>query len=116
MPSTRTIVVPSPDALGRAVRSHLAEGFVVQASNRDEVYLFKAKRFQTVWAVVSTMLCGLPLLVYLVVYLLQKDQAVRIVVQRQPRPVRRLPPPRHRAAQMAEPHWDGSRWVEPGES
>jgi hypothetical protein len=81
MAVTRTIAVPAPEALHAAVRAHLAQGYVLQASTSHEAYMFKAKRFAPIWAVIGSLLCVLPLLVYLCVYLAQKDQAIYIVVQ-----------------------------------
>jgi hypothetical protein len=109
MAVTRTIAVPSPEALQAAVGSHLAQGYVIQAASANDVYLFKAKRFEPVWAVIGLALCVIPLLVYLVIYLLQQDQAVHVIVQRPPPPPR--PPPQ--PAATTEPYWDGNRWITP---
>jgi hypothetical protein len=81
MAVTRTIAVPSPEALHAAVRAHLAQGYVLQASTSHEAYLFKAKRFAPIWALIGSLLCVIPLLIYLCVYLMQRDQAIYIVVQ-----------------------------------
>ena len=80
MATTRRLVVPSPAALDQAVRHHLAQGYVLQASGPGFAHLYKAKRFNVFWAVVGTAVCVVPVLVYLLVYLLQQDLLIQVVV------------------------------------
>jgi hypothetical protein len=108
MAVTRTFAVPSAEALQAAVMDHLADGYVLRASTAHDAYLYKAKRFEMVWALIGFALCVVPLVIYLFVFLLQQDQAVHLVVQLPPPPPSDTTP-----AAGTEPYWDGSRWITP---
>jgi hypothetical protein len=106
--ATRTIVVPSVAALHHQIRVHLVQGFFIQTANPYDAFLFKTKQFDILWAVIGFFVCLLPLLVYLLVYLVQQDVSVHIVVELPPPPmVSMLPPP-------SQPYWDGTCWIAPG--
>jgi hypothetical protein len=101
--------VPSAEALHHAIRDLVGQGFIIRASTPYDAHLYKAKRFQPIWAVIGVALCILPLLIYLLVYLVQQDQSVYVVVQtRLPQPA--PPPP---VAPRTQPYWDGNQWVVP---
>lgn len=80
MASMQQVPVPNAGALETTITGYIARGFVVQQRGDDFAVLFKAKEFQIVWAIVGFLLCLIPLLVYLIVYALQTDQAVEIRV------------------------------------
>jgi hypothetical protein len=79
MAATTSIVqVHSAQEIESAVMNYVALGFVVSNRTPDSVVMYKRKEFNVVWAIVGLVLCLLPLLVYLVVYAVERDQMVEI--------------------------------------
>jgi type IV secretory pathway component VirB8 len=74
------VSVDSVTAMEQSITSYITQGFSVVNKTSDRVTLVKRKEFSVMWAVIGFLLCILPLLVYLVVYAVQSDQVVEIVV------------------------------------
>ena len=64
--------------------------------------MFKAKKFEVLWAVIGFFLCLLPLLIYLIVYATQNDQMVVITVG--------VSVPELTMSTDRSFWWDGTRW------
>lgn len=73
-----TLQVHSAQELESAVTNYVALGFVVSNRTPDSVVMYKRKEFNVVWAIVGLVLCLLPLLIYLIVYAVERDQMVEI--------------------------------------
>lgn len=72
-PNIQRYTVPSAQVLEAQVTSYLAQGYVVANRTADSVTLQKKKEFNILWAVVGFVLCLLPLLIYLIVYVTKPD-------------------------------------------
>jgi hypothetical protein len=88
--------------LESAVTSYISQGFTVQQQSETSVTMFKAKKFEILWAVLGFILCLLPLLIYCIVYATQNDEMVVITVGAA-EPQLALSPDRSL-------WWDGSTW------
>jgi hypothetical protein len=84
------------------VTSYISQGFTVQQRNETSVTMFKAKKFEVLWAVLGFFLCLLPLLIYCIVYATQNDEMVVITVGAA-EPQLAMSPDRSL-------WWDGSGW------
>ncbi|MCW2994764.1 MAG: hypothetical protein JWQ18_2259, partial [Conexibacter sp.] len=78
--TTSVVQVGSAQELESAITNYVALGFVVSNRTPGSVVMFKRKEFNVVWAIVGLVLCLLPLLIYLIVYAVEKDQMVEIRV------------------------------------
>jgi hypothetical protein len=76
--TTSMVQVHSAQELESAVTNYVALGFAVSNRTPDSVVMYKRKEFNVVWAIVGLVLCLLPLLIYLVVYAVERDQMVEI--------------------------------------
>jgi hypothetical protein len=74
--SIRRVQVHDKAALDAAATAYIAKGFIVANRGDDFVTLQKKKQFSMLWAVVGLVLCVLPLLIYLIVYVGQSDVKV----------------------------------------
>jgi hypothetical protein len=74
------LTVDSIAAMEQAITSYITQGFSVVNKTSTSVTLVKRKQFSALWAVIGFLVCVLPLLIYLIVYAMQKDQVVEIVV------------------------------------
>jgi hypothetical protein len=74
------ITVAGPAELDALVAAHAARGYELVARTPGSATLVKRKRFSLFWLVVGLVLCLVPLVAYLVVYAMQSDRVVRIVV------------------------------------
>jgi len=98
-----------PMHLTQTIDNMVMQGFVIASREPTSVTMVKRKAFNIVWAVVGFFLCVLPLLVYLVVYAMQKDEVVFIRVGE----VFSAPPPGAAPMSPDGRHWwDGSAWVD----
>jgi hypothetical protein len=61
-----------------AISSYIAKGFVVANRTPTGATMFKKKEFSILYLVVGFFLCVIPLLIYLIVYSIEKDQMVQI--------------------------------------
>jgi hypothetical protein len=108
-----TITAHSRDEMRQTAMSYIAQGYAVSIQDGTGTTLVKKKKFNIVWAVVGFFLSLLPLLIYLVVYALQRDEIVFISVvpmaQRSggPLPVEQLTWSGDRRY-----WWDGKTWVD----
>jgi hypothetical protein len=76
------VTVDSVQGMESAISSWLAQGFVIANKTDKLVTMQKKKEFSILWAVVGLLLCILPLLIYLIVYVCQVDvEIVEIVVR-----------------------------------
>ncbi len=75
------LTVDSVSAMEQAITSYITQGFTVVNKTSSSATLVKRKQFSVLWAVIGFIVCVLPLLIYLIVYALQSDQVVEIVVQ-----------------------------------
>lgn len=65
--------------------SYFAQGFVVVNKTPTSVTLQKKKEFKIIWAVVGFLLCLIPLLIYVVIFLTQPDvEVVEIAISNAP--------------------------------
>lgn len=60
----------------QVITTYVAQGFIVVNKTASSATLQKKKEFKIVWAVIGFLLCFLPLLVYLIIYLTQPDVEV----------------------------------------
>ncbi|HEX4750249.1 MAG TPA: hypothetical protein VH302_11960 [Bryobacteraceae bacterium] len=80
-PTIQRYSVPNAQVLEAQVTSYLAQGYIVANRTADSVTLQKKKEFNVLWAVVGFVLCLLPLLIYLIVYVTKPDvEIVEIVI------------------------------------
>lgn len=75
------LVVDSVSAMEQAITSKITQGFTVVNKTPTSATLVKKKQFSIMWAVIGFIVCVLPLLIYLIVYAMQSDEVVEIVVQ-----------------------------------
>jgi hypothetical protein len=94
---------PDVRGLDSAVASRLAQGFTVVGRTDRFAVLRKGKRFNPGYALLGSLLCGVGLLAYLVVYAAQSDEVVEITVVEPGRGVADLSDDRRW-------WWDGERW------
>jgi hypothetical protein len=95
--------VPDSRGLDSTVAGYLARGFVVVGRTDRSAVLRKGKRFNPVYAALSSLFCGVGLLVYLLVYAAQSDEVVEVAVSQ----------PGHGVADLSDDRrwwWDGERW------
>jgi len=71
--SVKKITVDSKESLAFTTTSYLAKGFVVANSTPEKVVMQKKKEFKALWAIVGLILCVVPLLIYIIVYVIQPD-------------------------------------------
>ena len=76
---TRT-TVDSVSAMEQAITSYITQGYTVVNKTSTSVTLIKRKQFSTLWAVIGFIVCVIPLLIYLIVYAMQSDHVVELVV------------------------------------
>lgn len=101
--SVQRFTAPDSQALERMVGDYLARGFVVVGRTDRSALLRKEKRFNAAVALVSSLACGVGLLVYLLVYAAQRDEIVEIFVLEAGRGGPFLSDDRRW-------WWDGERW------
>ncbi len=129
MANVRQIQVTEPEQMQLEITRLVSAGFMVASQNNRSVTLIKRKQFSIAAMVIGFFLCVVPLLIYLVVYALQQDQVVEIVMLdgpivppyrgsehlpdapplTNPGPVLQLSPDRQQ-------WWDGISWRSTGES
>lgn len=71
--SVKQVIVDSKESLAFTTTTYLAKGFVVANSTPEKVVMQKKKEFKALWAIVGFILCVLPLLIYIIVYVIQPD-------------------------------------------
>ena len=76
--SVKVIQVSNQGQMENAVRSYIAQGFVIANQTTTSTTMMKKKEFSVLWAIVGLVLCILPLLAYLIIYSVQSDQMVEI--------------------------------------
>ena len=86
MPSVSTIYARTPDEVHSLVNAHLVEGYQLRNQTGSEVVLFKPKQFSIVWAVIGFFFMLLPLVIYIIVYAMQSDKVVQIILKQPPAP------------------------------
>jgi hypothetical protein len=110
-------IVHDAEQLRWAITSLVADGYHIANQTEVETTLFKRKEFSTLWLIVGLLLCVVPLLIYLLIYALEKDSMV--IIQLRPRPVpgqSPMPRPEDLAWTPDRSHWwDGERWHDPTE-
>lgn len=72
--------VATPEEFQAATTRYLVQGFTVVAQDATSVLLLKKKEFNIIFAIVGFFFCVLPLAVYVIYYLTQSDQIVRITL------------------------------------
>jgi hypothetical protein len=122
--AVRRVTVTEPEQMQAQIMQLVAEGYTVANQSNRSVTLVKRKQFSIPLMLLGLLLCVLPLLIYLVVYALQRDQIIEIhlVEDAAPQPYRAS---EHLAAQgrpsaSVEPvlqlspdrqsWWDGTAW------
>lgn len=101
--SVQRFTAVDSQALERMVSDYLTKGFVVVGRTDRSAVLRKEKRFNVAVALLSSLVCGVGLLVYLLVYAAQRDQVVEIFVVEAGRGAPFLSADRRW-------WWDGERW------
>jgi hypothetical protein len=82
-PRIQKFTVPNVQVMEARMTSFLAQGFIVAHKTDTSVTLQKKKEFNIVWAIVGLVLCILPLLIYLIVYITRPDvELIEIAVSR----------------------------------
>lgn len=118
------ITVHEPEQMQMRITQFVAQGFVVANQSNRSVTLIKRKQFSIPLLVIGLLLCVIPLFIYLIVYSLQKDQIIEIVLIEAPkveayRASEHLPagpnaaPAAAAVIQMSPDNqswWDGSQW------
>jgi hypothetical protein len=62
--------------MDRLIATYAVSGYTVASRTANETVLIKRKQFSIALLIIGLLLCVIPLLVYLVVYALQKDEVV----------------------------------------
>jgi hypothetical protein len=75
------VSVSSIAEMEMAITTYGAQGFDVLNKTANSVTLVKRKRFNVIWSVIGFLLCVVPLLIYIVIYMLQSDVIIEITVQ-----------------------------------
>jgi hypothetical protein len=76
-----TVTVPSQNDLETAINSYVAQGYVVSNKTATSAVLMKKKQFSIGIGIVGFLLCFIGLIIYAVVYSMQKDKVVTIKVK-----------------------------------
>lgn len=75
------VQVPTTEDMEAAILTYLAKGFVVANKTKTSATLQKKKEFSALWAVIGFLLCLLPLIIYIIVYVSKPDvEIVEITV------------------------------------
>lgn len=99
----RRFTVPDTRGLDSMVASHLAQGFEVVGRTERSAVLRRGRRFNPGLAALSSLFCGVGLLVYLMVHAARGDEVVEVAVIE----------PGQGLAQLSDDRrwwWDGERW------
>ena len=75
-----TVSVSSQKDLETTINSYVAQGYAVSNKTADSAVLTKRKQFSIPIAIVGFLLCILGLIIYAVIYSMQKDKVVTIRV------------------------------------
>lgn len=78
MANIRYIDVTEPEQMQMEITRLVSAGFTVANQNNRSVTLVKRKQFSIPILIIGFLLCVIPLLIYLVVYAMQKDEIVEI--------------------------------------
>jgi hypothetical protein len=70
------VYAESPQQLEQLVLQYIGQGYGVANRTNDTVTMVKKKEFNIVWAIVGFFFCLLPLIIYLIIFVTQKDQVV----------------------------------------
>ena len=76
-----TVTVPNQNDLETAINSYVAQGYTVSNKTASTAVLIKKKHFSIGIGIVGFLLCVIGLIVYAVVYSMQKDKVVTIRVE-----------------------------------
>ena len=119
----RRITVNGPDQMQMQITQLMAQGFLVANQSNHSVTMIKRNEFSILWLVIGLLLCVIPLFIYLIIYALETDQIVEIVmigVPGQPYPAVGSFPGGPGALPMAagavhlspdgQAWWDGMQW------
>lgn len=71
--AVKQVIVGSKESLDFTRTTYLAKGFVVANSTPEKVVMQKKKEFKALWAIIGFILCVLPLVIYIIVYVTQPD-------------------------------------------
>ena len=74
------VKVSSKQGMETSISSYVAQGFVVMNKTEVSAMLSKKKEFSIPIAIVGFLVCGVGLLIYAVVYAMQKDKVVEILI------------------------------------
>lgn len=103
------IPVQHPEQMHLEVNRLVAEGFVVATQTNRSITLIRRKQLNVAAVILGLLFCVLPLVVYLIVFALEKDRVVEIVLVDGPPAL-----PQQPAVPMSPDGaawWDGTRWV-----
>jgi hypothetical protein len=124
--NTRHIEVNEPEQMQLEITRLVSDGFTVASQNDRSVTLVKRKQFSIPILIIGFFLCVIPLIIYLIMYAMQKDQIVeiRLIDRPESKPYRasdhialegeaaRVPinAPVIQVSPDGQQWWDGSRW------
>jgi hypothetical protein len=106
------------------ITQFMAQGFLIANQSSHSVTMIKRKEFSILWLVIGLLLCVIPLFIYLIIYALETDQIVEIVmvgapgqpysaVESSPGGSGTLPMAAAGAVHMSpdgQAWWDGAQW------
>ena len=76
----KTITVADAAGLEQAINSYIAQGYALGNKTGYEAILTKKKTFNWVIGALGLLFCVIGFVIYLGIYMAQKDETVRIVV------------------------------------
>lgn len=71
--SVKSVIVDSKEALQFSTTTYLAKGFVVANSTPEKVVMQKKKEFKALWAIMGFFFCVVPLVIYIIYYVIQPE-------------------------------------------
>jgi hypothetical protein len=130
--NVRRIEVTEPEQMQLEITRLVSEGFTVANQNDRSVTLVKRKQFSIPILIIGFFLCIIPLVIYLIMYAMQKDQIVEIKLMDKPESrayrasdhiavdgeVARVPEdaPIIQVSPDGQQWWDGSQWQDTASS
>jgi hypothetical protein len=105
------IPVYSQAQMDQVITAYIAQGYVLSNRTPNSATMFKKKEFSILWLVIGLILCLIPLIIYLFVYLLESDRLVQIYLADPATAPALGPPPAGQLSPDGRWRWDGNQWV-----
>lgn len=74
--SYQKLTVRSAADAEQIVTNYLTQGYSVANRTEQKITLQKLKQFKIAWAIVGFFMCGLPLIIYLIIYAMEPSVKV----------------------------------------